>query len=68
MIADKELRIFQERNSLTYAPAVTRSVWGAAARAGVREFIPRRKHEVRGIDRKGRPRAARMASVRPRHA
>jgi hypothetical protein len=26
---------------------VTRSVWDAAARLRVREFIPRRKHEVR---------------------
>jgi glutaminyl-peptide cyclotransferase len=47
MIADKELLIFQEKNSLMLAPAVTRSVWEAATRAGVREFIPRRRHEIR---------------------
>jgi len=47
MIGDRELRIYQERYSLNYAPAVTRSVWDAAARIGVREFIARRKHEVR---------------------
>lgn len=47
MIGDKDLKIFQERYSLAYAPDVTRSVWSAAARIGVREFVPRRKHEVR---------------------
>lgn len=47
MIGDKDLRVFQERYSLSYAPDVTRSVWEAAARAGVREFVPRRRHEVR---------------------
>jgi len=47
MIGDRELLIFQEKNSLNYAPVVTRSVWEAAARAGVREFIARRKHEIR---------------------
>jgi hypothetical protein len=47
MIGDKDLRVFQERYSLSYAPTVTRSVWEAAARAGVREFVARRKHEVR---------------------
>ena len=47
MIGDKDLRIFQEQYSLSYAPTVTRSVWEAAARAGVREFVARRKHEVR---------------------
>jgi hypothetical protein len=47
MIGDKDLRIFQERNSLKFAPQVTRSVWDAAARLKVSEFVPRRKHEVR---------------------
>lgn len=47
MIGDKDLQIFQEKNSLYYAPEVTRSVFDTARRLGVREFIPRRKHEVR---------------------
>jgi hypothetical protein len=47
MIGDKELRVYQEMHSLNKAPAVTRSVWEAAARVGVREFIARRKHEIR---------------------
>jgi hypothetical protein len=47
MIGDKDLRVYQEQNSLRYAPLVTRSVWEAAARANVREFVARRKHEVR---------------------
>lgn len=48
MIGDKDLHIFQEQNSLKYAPTLTRSLWAAAARAGLKkEFIPRPKHEVR---------------------
>lgn len=47
MIGDKDLKVFKELNSMRYAPTVTDSVWDAAARAGVRDFIARRKHEVR---------------------
>lgn len=47
MIADKDLNLFYEKNSLRYAGEVTRSVWSIAASLGVREFIPRGKHEVR---------------------
>lgn len=47
MVGDKDLQLFQEKNSLAYAPEVTRSIWAVAARLRVREFIPRRKHEVR---------------------
>lgn len=47
MIGDKDLQLYQEKNSLNLAPQVTRSVWRTAARLGVREFIPRRRHEVR---------------------
>jgi hypothetical protein len=47
MVADKDLRIFYEINSLRYARAVTESIWQAAAKAGVKQFVARRKHEVR---------------------
>ena len=47
MIGDRDLRIYQERYSMRYAPEVTRSLWAAAARLRVREFVARRKHEVR---------------------
>jgi hypothetical protein len=47
MVADRDLQVFQEKNSLYYAPEVTRSVFEVARRLGVREFIARRKHDVR---------------------
>jgi Zn-dependent M28 family amino/carboxypeptidase len=46
MIGDKDLQIYQEANSVRLAPEVTRSVWDAARRAGVNEFIASTKHEV----------------------
>lgn len=46
MIGDRSLAIYQERNSLKYAPDLTRSIWATARRLNVREFIPRAKHEV----------------------
>lgn len=46
MIGDRNLAIYQEKNSLKLAPHVTRSVWDAARRAGVKEFVPRVKHEI----------------------
>lgn len=47
MIADKQLTLYYEQQSLSMASAVTRSVWDVAKRVGVREFIARRKHNVR---------------------
>jgi len=47
MIADRNLRIYMEKNSLKYAPELTKSLWQSAAQAGVDEFVPRAKHEVR---------------------
>jgi hypothetical protein len=47
MIADRKLELYYEKNSLSYAPEVTKSVWDVAARLRVREFIPKRRHEVR---------------------
>lgn len=46
MIADRDLELFQEKNSLKYAPHITKSIWETAARLKVKEFIPRAKHEV----------------------
>ena len=46
MIGDKQLTIYQEGNSLEYAPTLVKSVWGIAQRLGVREFIPRVKHTI----------------------
>lgn len=48
MVGDKELQIYQERNSYynkAVAPMV-RDIWATAARLGVTEFIARRGHEV----------------------
>lgn len=47
MIGDKNLAIYQESNSLQYAPEVTASVWRTAKRLTVREFIAKEKHDVR---------------------
>ncbi|MDA0833670.1 MAG: M28 family peptidase [Planctomycetota bacterium] len=46
MIADRNLDLFQEKNSLKYAPLVTKSIWETATRLKVKEFINRAKHEV----------------------
>jgi glutaminyl-peptide cyclotransferase len=49
MVADKDLQIYYERNSLR-TPAqreLAQSIWRTAQRLGIREFIPRTRHEVR---------------------
>ena len=46
MIADRQLQLYQEKNSLKYAPGLTKSIWAVAKRMGVREFYDRQKHEV----------------------
>jgi glutaminyl-peptide cyclotransferase len=46
MVADRNLGFFQEKNSLKHAPQVVESVWAAAARLGIREFVARPKHEI----------------------
>jgi hypothetical protein len=46
MVADRSLNIYKEKNSVRLAPDVTRSVWEAARRAGVREFLPTERYEV----------------------
>ncbi|KAA0142470.1 MAG: M28 family peptidase [bacterium] len=47
MIADKNLAIYMEKNSIKYAPQLTRSIWLAAQKVGVRQFIPQAKFEIR---------------------
>lgn len=47
MIAGQNMKVYMEGNSLRYARDVTEEVWTLARKLGVREFIARRKHEVR---------------------
>lgn len=48
MIGDKDLQIYQERNSMSWREtrALVQSIWKTAAKLGVREFIPRQRHVV----------------------
>ena len=47
MVADKNLQIYYEGNSLRRAPRVTRDLWAIAARLGIKEFVPKRRHNIR---------------------
>lgn len=47
MVADRQLNLLQEVNSLEYARDIVQSIWSKARKLGVREFIHRRGHEVR---------------------
>jgi len=47
MVGDKELTIYQERNSWNYARDVSRSVFAKAKELGVEAFIARVRHEIR---------------------
>lgn len=48
MVADRDLAIWQEVKSITWPDTrpVVESIWEVAARLGVRQFIPRPRHEV----------------------
>ena len=46
MIADKDLAIYYEKNSMSYAPDLAKSIWGTAQRLGVVEFKARTRHEI----------------------
>jgi len=48
MIGDRDLQIFQERNSAWWRDTrpLGADIWATASRLKVREFIPRQKHEV----------------------
>jgi Zn-dependent M28 family amino/carboxypeptidase len=47
MVGDKNLEIWYEGNSMTYAPRLTRSIWSVASRLGVKAFIPKERHKIR---------------------
>jgi len=46
MIGDKNLAVYEEINSLEFAPEVTQSIWKTAKRLGVTEFVATPKHYV----------------------
>ena len=46
MIGDRNLKIYMEKNSLRYAPELTRSLFAAARRLREDAFIPQARHEV----------------------
>ena len=47
-MSDKDLQLYQERNSLGWKDTrpLVETIWATAARLGVREFIARPKHDV----------------------
>jgi hypothetical protein len=47
MVGGKSMKLYYEKNSLDYAPDLTRSIWNMARQLGVKEFILKQKHEVR---------------------
>ena len=49
MVADADLQIFQEKNSLWWRDTrpLVEQIWSTAARLGVKEFVARPKHDVR---------------------
>ncbi len=40
MVGDKDLQLYEEGNSVAYAPDVVNTVWGTAARLGIPQFVP----------------------------
>jgi hypothetical protein len=47
MVGSKDFKAYYEANSLRFAPDLTHSLWAAARRMEVKEFIARREYEVR---------------------
>lgn len=49
MIGDADLQIYYERNSVRWPETrpLVEDIWATARRLGVREFIPRKKYEIR---------------------
>lgn len=47
MVADADLQIYYEGNSLGYARRLTRSIWSVAKDMGVKEFVPQKRHQIR---------------------
>ncbi|RMF60077.1 MAG: DUF4910 domain-containing protein [Calditrichaeota bacterium] len=46
MVGDKDLQIYQEENSLNYAPEIVEQVWNRAQTLGLPAFIPTPAYEV----------------------
>ena len=46
MVADRNLNLYLEKNSMKLAPAVTISLWKTATDLGIREFIQRVKYDI----------------------
>lgn len=47
MIADRTLELYHEKNSLKYAGPLTKQIWLKAQKLGIKDFVPKPKHEVR---------------------
>lgn len=47
MVGDRYLQIYYEKNSMRYAPTLTRGIWNTARKLGVVEFIQRQRHTIR---------------------
>ena len=47
MVADKNLEIHYEGNSLGYAPRLTRHLWSVAGELGISEFQKTQRHKIR---------------------
>jgi hypothetical protein len=49
MVGDADLQLYQERNSMAWSDTrpLVEEIWATARRLGVREFIAKRKYEVR---------------------
>jgi hypothetical protein len=47
MIGDKDLQLYYDKASFTYAPQLAREVWDIARGLGLKEFSPRIVHDIR---------------------
>ena len=47
MVADKNLEIHYEGNSLSHAPRLTRHLWSIAGELGIKEFKKTQRHQIR---------------------
>jgi glutaminyl-peptide cyclotransferase len=47
MIGDKDLQLYYDKASFTYAPQLAREVWDIARGLGLKEFSPRVVHDIR---------------------
>lgn len=47
MVGDRDLQIYQETNSLRFAPHLVEQIWQVARDNQVDEFIPQRRYEIR---------------------